>query len=173
MTSQLAAQLSAQLSRRRRAADAPRGREWCRVALGAADIAAHHAVRRAVFVTEQRLFTGSDEDARDLDPRTVQVVGLVAAEVVGAVRLYPLDDGALWKGDRLAVLPDHRAGRLGAALVRFAVATAACRGGARMVATVQQPNETFFRRLGWSRRGEPADYLGVPHVSMDIPLTPP
>ena len=40
------------------------------------------------------------------------------------MRLYPLDEAALWKGDRLAVLPEARPARSGAPLVRFAVETA-------------------------------------------------
>lgn len=145
------------------------GRETCRLAADPLDLAAHHAVRRAVFVDEQRLFAGSDRDERDDDPSTLHVVGVVDGCPVGSVRLHPLEAGT-WKGDRLAVLPGHRAGRLGAALVRFAVTTAAERGGDRMVALVQRPNEVFFHRLGWARLGEPVLYVGLPHVRMDIGL---
>lgn len=144
--------------------------EWCRVAEEVVDRTLHHAIRRAVFVDEQRLFRGSDQDIWDDDPLTLHVVGMVGDRHAGTVRLYPLGDG-LWKGDRLAVLADHRSGHLGAQLVRFAVATAGARGGTRMTATVQQPNEVFFRRLGWSRAAEPELYLGRPHVTMEIPLS--
>ena len=99
------------------------------------------------------------------------MVAAVDGEVVGAVRLYPLGDG-LWKGDRLAVLPDARVHRLGGALVRFAVRTAGALGGARMVAQVQVPNVRFFERLGWVRDGEAALYDGVMHQPMAIPLGP-
>lgn len=149
-------------------AAAPITGEVCRLATDAADIAAHHAVRRSVFVDEQHVFAGSDVDGWDDDPRTLHVVGLVDGRPAGSVRLYPIDDG-VWKGDRLAVLPGSRAGRLGVALVRFAVATAAERGGDRMIALVQAANEVFFRRLGWSRL-ETLDYVGLPHVRMEIAL---
>lgn len=144
-------------------------RETCRIALEPAELAAHHLVREAVFVHEQRLFPGSDRDAVDDDPATVHVIGFVDGHPVGSVRLYARDAGE-WKGDRLAVLPGRRAGHLGAALVRFAVATARERGGHVMIAYVQQRNESFFRRLGWTRVGEPFDYVGQPHVRMDIAL---
>jgi putative N-acetyltransferase (TIGR04045 family) len=147
---------------------APRTREVCRLVTHAADLAAHHWVRRSVFVEEQHVFAGSDLDGWDDDPVTLHVLGLVDGRPAGSVRLYPLGDGD-WKGDRLAVLPGSRAGRLGASLVRFAVATAAGRGGARMIALVQAPNEVFFRRLGWSRL-EALDYVGLPHVRMEISL---
>jgi len=39
-----------------------------------------------------------------------------------------------------------------------------------MIAHVQLPNERFFRRLGWTRRGEPELSAGRPHLLMDIDL---
>jgi GNAT superfamily N-acetyltransferase len=93
--------------------------------------------------------------------------------VGGAVRLYPLDAaGELWKGDRLAVLPEHRACHLGARLVRFAVATAGSRGGRRMIAHIQLPNVRFFEHLGWRAEGSPAPFHGVEHQLMAIGLGP-
>lgn len=141
----------------------------CRLAAAGPDRDAHHRVRHAVFVEEQAIFAGTDRDARDDDPATLHVLGLVDGHPAGSVRLYPLGDG-LWQGDRLAVLPGARTSGLGAPLVRFAVATAGALGGARMLARVQVPNERFFVRLGWTRFGEVEDYVGHPHVRMEIPL---
>lgn len=144
----------------------------CGAVASAEGLAAHHAIRRAVFVDEQAVFAGSDLDEHDHDPRTVHVLGRHEGVPAGAVRLYPLDDrGELWQGDRLAVLAEFRTSGLGAPLVRFAVATAGALGGREMVAHVQVANEVFFRRLGWTRTGDVEDYVGRPHVLMRIPLT--
>jgi putative N-acetyltransferase (TIGR04045 family) len=143
----------------------------CRPAAGEAEVAAHHHVRRRVFVDAQGLFKGSDRDDWDAREDTVHVVGLVDGAVVGAVRLYPLDRHGLWKGDRLAVLPEARVRHLGAELVRFAVATAGELGGQRMVAQVQVPNVRFFEHLGWAEDGPPGAYHGVIHQPMAIPLS--
>jgi putative N-acetyltransferase (TIGR04045 family) len=144
----------------------------CRLAREPDELAAHYAVRRRVFVEDQALFAGSDEDERDRRPGTLHAVALYEGEVAGAVRLYPLDDAGLWKGDRLAVLPHARVRHLGALLVRFAVATAGDRGGHTMVAQIQLPNVAFFEHLGWSADGPPAPYHGVMHQPMAIPLVP-
>jgi putative N-acetyltransferase (TIGR04045 family) len=146
----------------------------CRAATDAADLAAHFRLRRRVFVDEQGLFTSDDRDAHDEDARTVHVVALVGDEVFGAVRIYPLDEPAvLWKGDRLAVAPERRTNHLGAALVRFAVATAGRRGGRRMIAQIQLPNVAFFEHLGWSAEGKPKPFVGgVDHQLMSIGLRP-
>ncbi|MEA2217738.1 MAG: hypothetical protein QOJ35_364 [Solirubrobacteraceae bacterium] len=143
----------------------------CALARGQVELEAHFAIRRSVFVEAQGLFEEDDRDLRDEHPATLHAVGLAREEVVGAVRLYPLDDDGLWKGDRLAVLPAGRALALGAMLVRFAVRTAGERGGRLMVAQVQVPNTRFFERLGWRRDGGPAPMLGVEHQPMTIELS--
>lgn len=144
----------------------------CALARDPEELAAHFAIRRSVFVEAQGLFDRDDRDDHDDDPATLHAVGLTGEDIVGAVRLYPLDGDGLWKGDRLAVLPTERALRLGAMLVRFAVRTAGECGGRRMVAQVQLPNVRFFERLGWHRDGESAPMLGVEHQPMAIELSP-
>jgi len=139
-----------------------------RVARTEDDLAAHHAVRRAVFVEEQSVFEADDRD--DWDDHAVKVVASIDGEVVGAVRLYPLDEAGLWKGDRLAVLRHARRLLVGAPLVRFAVATAGERGGTRMIALIQRRNVAFFQHLGWNPLGDLSDYRGRSHQEMTIPL---
>jgi putative N-acetyltransferase (TIGR04045 family) len=145
------------------------GGDGCRPVAGPDELAVHLGIRRAVFVAEQGLFDGSDADGHDDDPATVHVLGFVGGVPAGTVRLYPLT-GALWHGDRLAVLPEFRRSRIGGALVRLAVALAGERGGERMQARVQLPNVRFFQYLGWAPTAPPADHLGVPHQWMAIPL---
>ena len=142
----------------------------CGIADDEAAGAGHHRVRQAVFVAEQGIFADSDVDAHDARDDVLHVVARVGDEIVGAVRLFPLDEAAgLWQGDRLAVLDGRRAVGAGAPLVRFAVATAAARGGREMVAHVQPGNRRFFERLGWTA-GATEIYAGHPHVLMSIAL---
>jgi putative N-acetyltransferase (TIGR04045 family) len=143
----------------------------CRPVLHAGELAEHHRIRREVFVHEQRLFIEDDLDPHDASPATVHVLGLNDGRPAGTVRLYPLDEqGVLWKGDRLAVLREHRRSQIGRPLVRLAVQLAGVRGGARMTASVQAPNTAFFVKLGWTPIGEPFDLFGVPHRTMSIAL---
>lgn len=140
----------------------------CAIATDGAERAEHHRVRRAVFVDEQGIFAGDDLDSHDARDDVLHVVARVGAQVVGTVRLFPLEEG-VWQGDRLAVLGAARTAGAGAPLVRFAVATATARGGRRMVAHVQPANQRFFERLGWTA-GATEDYAGRPHVFMTIEL---
>ena len=142
----------------------------CREAVGAEELEEYFAVRRRVFCDEQRVFDRDDRDERDGAPGTLHVVALLDGRVEGAVRLYPLDELGVWKGDRLAVLPERRVHRVGAMLVSFAVRTAGELGGRRMIAQIQLANVRFFELLGWRREGEPAPYHGLPHQRMTIVL---
>jgi putative N-acetyltransferase (TIGR04045 family) len=143
----------------------------CRVASSEDELEAHFELRRAVFVSEQKLFADDDRDERDDESATLHAVGTIDGEPCGAVRLYPLEPTwREWKGDRLAVRPELRTHHLGAELVRFAVTTAGELGGARMIAHVQVPNVRFFAHLGWTSKGNPAPFHGIDHQLMSIRL---
>lgn len=140
------------------------------LAAGPAALDGHFAVRRRIFVEAQGLFLTDDRDAHDEDASTLHVVGRFGERVCGAVRLYPLAEDGLWKGDRLAVMPSERVQRLGAMLVRFAVATAGALGGCEMQASIQLANVAFFERLGWARAGTRGVLHGLEHQPMAIAL---
>ena len=138
---------------------------------------AYRGLRRDVFVAEQGLFSTTDLDERDEDPRTVVLVARAGdGTVLGGVRLGPAIAGpdlGWWQGGRLAVSRAARrtavAGGVGAALVRAACAVALDHGVVRFEATVQLDNETFFRRLGWITI-RPTTVAGVEHVLMRWPI---
>ena len=139
------------------------------------DLASHYAIRHHVFVSEQGVLLFTDVDRWDGHEDVVHVLAARGGRCAGTVRLYPLDDDGRWRGDRLAVLKQHRATAIGAQLVRFATATAAAKGGDVMEASVQLANVNFFRRLGWTCDGESYPYLGLPHQPMlfDLSKAPP
>lgn len=140
---------------------------------GPTEIRAYRRLRRAVFVHEQGLFSGSDADDTDDDPRTVVLVAKDPdGTVLAGVRLAPATEPDLgwWTGSRLAV---HAAARgragLGSALVRAACAHAEAAGALRFEATVQSVNEALFLRLGWQRLG-PVVVAGAPHIKVRWPI---
>jgi len=144
------------------------------VPAGRAELAAYHRLRHDVFVREQGLFSGSDRDDVDDDPRTVVLVARTHdGEVLGGVRLHPALPGrdlGWWRGSRLVVARDARLLLgVGAALVRAACAEAEARGALRFDATVQAQAAALFRRLGWVPR-ERVHLHGHPHVLVDWPV---
>lgn len=139
------------------------------IARTAAELAGHFEVRRQVFVDEQGLFDQTDRDR--WDDTALHVVAVVDTEVVGAVRLYQLDEAGLWQGDRLSVTENARKQRAGGPLVRFAVKTAGELDGHLMIARIQAPIVPLFRFLGWECVGGLIDYCGIAHQRMTIPLS--
>ncbi|NEA34247.1 MSMEG_0567/sll0787 family protein [Streptomyces sp. SID13031] len=140
-------------------------------AADAATLQAYYGLRRQAFVDAQGLFTGTDLDDRDEDPRTVVLIGRShSGEVVGGVRLGPATSGpdiGWWQGGRL-VTAGPAAGA-GAALVRAACARAEAAGALRFDATVQTTTHRFFQRLGWETV-RPVQVAGTPHVLMRWPI---
>jgi putative N-acetyltransferase (TIGR04045 family) len=154
------------------APSSPTATVHCRPVATPAELEEHLRIRERVFVDEQGVFSVTDRDEHDADPGTVHVLGFCDGEVAGTVRLFRLDGGQTWQGDRLAVLPAYRSRHVAAPLVGFAVGTAGALGGRVMRAHVQVANVGFFLRLGWTALGAPADYLGRPHQDMMIELEP-
>jgi putative N-acetyltransferase (TIGR04045 family) len=134
----------------------------------AAQRAVYLGLRHAAFVDAQGLFARHDEDAADLDPRTIVLVALSpAGDVLGGVRLHP-EDAALgwWRGSRLVAT----GGRIGAQLVQAACARAATAGALRFDAHVQERLTGYFARLGWEAV-RPLGVGGAPHTLMRFPMT--
>jgi putative N-acetyltransferase (TIGR04045 family) len=139
-----------------------------------ATLAAYHRLRRHEFVDRQGLFERTDLDDRDADPRTVVLVARsVDGDVVGGVRLGPVDDGpdiGWWLGGRLVTdRSNGGADGLGAALVRAACARAEAAGVLRFDAVVQERYRGFFERIGWVAQ-QAVDVAGAPHREMRWPV---
>jgi putative N-acetyltransferase (TIGR04045 family) len=130
------------------------------------------ALRRAVFCIEQGIFAGDDRDAVDRQARTLVALSLVGGApdaVVGTVRIHEAEPG-LWWGSRLAVDAAFRHhGRIGATLIRLAVASAHARGCRVFLAHVQSQNVPMFERLHWRPLGAESLH-GRPHERMQADL---
>jgi putative N-acetyltransferase (TIGR04045 family) len=143
----------------------------CKIAETSDERAGHFAVRRAIFVEEQGMFTGTDVD--EDDEYAIPIVAIVGetGAVIGAVRVYPAG-GGIWYGGRLAVLPAYRrrAASIGANLCRLAEATVIAHGCHEFLAYIQIQNVRFFERLGWRAVGHPVLHYGQPHQTMAASL---
>jgi len=148
----------------------------CRVARGPVERAAYFALRRDIFCEEQGVFARDDEDAEDAHATPLVCFARDEAgheTLAGVVRLYragPSYPPDTWFGGRLGVAREYRtAGVVGRMLVKTAVGTAVAWGCQRFLATVQEQNEPFFRRLRWHTREELV-LVGRRHVLMEADL---
>jgi putative N-acetyltransferase (TIGR04045 family) len=136
-------------------------------------VAAYHRLRHEEFVLRQGLFSGSDLDDVDADPRTVVLVSVAPdGTVLGGVRIAPCTEPDLgwWAGSRLVVAQSAHAGGIGPALVRSACAHVEARGVLRFDAVVQDRYTRMFSALGWTDAGDGPVVAGRPHRRMRWPV---
>jgi putative N-acetyltransferase (TIGR04045 family) len=126
------------------------------------------AIRKAVFVQEQRIFEESDID--DFDAASTHLVAKIDGEIVGTVRVFPSGENGNWVGGRLAVSRSHRVDKVGATLVKEAMKRVKKKGCTHFTAHIQEKNVAFFKRLGWEPVGPAAPYHGRPHQLMRADL---
>ena len=124
------------------------------------------SIRHAVFVEEQGLFDGSDQDEHDRS--AILLVARKNDRIIGTVRIFPDDSqgNRHWVGGRLAVHRDFRVFRVGAGLVREAMRQVKKRGCTVFSAHIQEKNVRFFQKLGWAAVGPMEVYCGHPHQLM-------
>ncbi|WP_404862615.1 MSMEG_0567/Sll0786 family nitrogen starvation N-acetyltransferase [Georhizobium sp. MAB10] len=131
------------------------------------------ALRKRVFVDEQKIFKDHDSDTIDAVATTLVALSTYAHEpdeVVGTVRIHEPEPG-LWWGSRLAVDRRFRTvARLGQQLIQLAVSTANGRGCHTFLAHVQAQNVPLFQKLAWSVEDE-VDLHGFPHALMRADLS--
>lgn len=130
------------------------------------DLAAAHALRRAVFIDEQG-YT-EDEEWDDLDGAAILLLALDGDTPVGTARLFT--DGDAGKIGRICVLKPHRGTGLGAALV-----AEGCRrlrdAGCRVVRLSAQTHALpFYERLGFIAHSAEYPDGAIPHRDMEKPL---
>ena len=125
-------------------------------------------VRKEIFVLEQRLFRNSDVDENDA--RSIHLVAEWNNQVVGTVRVFPVNENGHWIGGRLAVRKEYRNTGAGEILVREAMHFVKNRGCTKFTAHIQSENVPFFSRIGWKTVEPVKDYFGKPHEMMEANL---
>ena len=121
------------------------------------------AVRRAVFIDEQRVPEHLELDGRDDD--AMQFVAYADGEPVGAARLREYDEST-GKVERVAVVEKRRGTGLGRELMAKVEATATDEGFDRLVLHAQVPVVGFYERLGYDVTSEVFEDAGIPHREM-------
>ncbi|MCZ0962779.1 GNAT family N-acetyltransferase [Paracoccus benzoatiresistens] len=127
------------------------------------DLAACHALRRAVFIEEQGV--SEFEEMDDKDNEAIHLLAWQDDRPVGSARILLLGDTG--KIGRVCVLAPARGTGLGAALIRAALDVLRDRPGiARAKLSSQTHALGFYEKLGFTAHGPVYDDAGIPHRDM-------
>lgn len=130
------------------------------------DFPACAAIRRRVFIEEQNVPEELELD--ELDATAVHLLAVQDGRPVGTARL--LIEGESAKIGRVAVLPEMRGTRAGAALMRAALDELRARGVTRAKLGAQTHAIGFYEKLGFTVHGPEYDDAGIPHRDMSRSL---
>ncbi len=120
------------------------------------------ALRREVFVIEQKVPAEEENDADDLT--ATHLVALLDGEVVGTLRL--IDKPEHVKIGRVAVRQAYRGRGVAKELIAAAMEQARARGRDRFYLTAQSDKLGFYERLGFVAFGPEFMDGGMPHRAM-------
>jgi len=120
-------------------------------------------IRRHVFIEEQSVPTVLEFDG--LDATCTHFLATDDGGPVGTARLHITGDGEV-KAERVAVLPGHRTGGVGRALMDALEKEAARRGHVTIGLGAQVTAIGFYEKLGYAVYGPEFDDAGIPHRMM-------
>ena len=127
------------------------------------DLAACHALRRAVFIEEQGVSEAEEMD--DKDDQAIHLLAWQDGQAVGSARILLLGDTG--KIGRVCVLAPARGTGLGAALIHAALDVLREQPGIRRAKLGSQTHAIgFYEKLGFTAHGPVYDDAGIPHRDM-------
>ena len=126
-------------------------------------------IRHQVFVNEQLLFQETDADENDR--KSTHLVAELDGQIIGTVRVFPVNDNGYWIGGRLAIQREYRGSGAGELLVREAMRLVKKKGCTTFSARIQEGNIPFFVQAGWRPTGLLHEYRGRVHQRMKADLS--
>lgn len=129
-----------------------------------ADLKRAYAIRRCVFIEEQRVPEEIEMDADD--SRAFHALAILDGSAVGCGRMVEHGPGEVKIG-RMAVLPEFRSAGVGGEILRFLIDHARRRGFFRATLNAQLAAEGFYLKQGFNPVGGVFDEAGIAHRKME------
>ena len=132
-----------------------------------ADMERAYAIRRRVFIEEQRVPEEIELDADDA--RAFHALATLDGDAIGCGRMLDHGDDEVKIG-RMAVLQEYRGTGVGREILRFLTGRARIRGSRRAILHAQLSAEGFYLREGFTPVGGVFDEAGIKHRKMEMVL---
>ena len=127
-----------------------------------------YAIRREVFIREQRVPQDMELDEYDLGAQ--HVLAYQGDQCIGTARLVQLDRESAQIG-RMAVLKSFRSQGIGKAILRHLIELARSQDIFNLVLHSQVSAIPFYEQLGFQTEGPIYEEAGIPHRNMILLLT--
>lgn len=131
--------------------------------MGANGLEDAHAIRREVFINEQKV--SPEEEFDNLDDRAFHLIIYDDGVPAATGRLFFM--GSYHIG-RIAVMKDKRGLHLGDLTVRMLLAKAFNDGAPFVTISAQMHAVRFYERFGFVAYGDTYDEAGIEHVAMKV-----
>lgn len=128
-----------------------------------ADMARAYAIRRRVFIEEQRVPEEIELD--DDDAHAFHALAILHGAAIGCGRM--LEHGDEVKIGRMAVLPEHRGTGVGRDILHFLLEQARTRGSRKAILHAQMSAEGFYLKEGFMPVGAVFEEAGIAHRKME------
>jgi predicted GNAT family N-acyltransferase len=132
-----------------------------------ADMQRAYAIRRRVFIEEQRVPEEVELDADDA--HAFHALAILDGVAIGCGRMLE-HGGSEVKIGRMAVLPEFRKTGVGAHILLFLIERARTRGFRKAILHAQLTAEGFYLKEGFSPVGDVFDEAGIAHRKMEREL---
>jgi predicted GNAT family N-acyltransferase len=132
-----------------------------------ADMQRAYAIRRRVFIEEQRVPEEVELDADDA--HAFHALAILDGVAIGCGRMLE-HGGSEVKIGRMAVLPEFRKTGVGAHILLFLIERARTRGFRKAILHAQLTAEGFYLKKGFSPVGGVFDEAGIAHRKMEREL---
>jgi predicted GNAT family N-acyltransferase len=132
-----------------------------------ADMQRAHAIRRRVFIEEQRVPEEIEMDADD--EHAFHALAILDGVAIGCGRMLE-HGGSEVKIGRMAVLPEFRNTGVGARILDFLIDNAHTRGLRKAILHAQLTAEGFYLKQGFNPIGGVFEEAGIAHRKMERDL---
>ncbi|WP_138506280.1 GNAT family N-acetyltransferase [Nostoc sp. PA-18-2419] len=143
----------------------------CRViirsVLSEAELTEMYYVRWLVLRKPLEMAQGTEQDNHEKD--SFHLLAIVNERIVGSARLREVF-GELGLISYVAVLPEFRNQRIGSRLIKKLINKAQTNKLKFLKLNARTPVLKFYKRLGFQETSQVFEYLGIPHITMEMKL---